>query len=130
MVVDWGSNFMMKKIFFLIFLLGLYGCKNKASDLVDVGWLYEANPLEDFKESVNRDDYRFVGIYGYSITVPGVKLKCIDVDKDVKLIEGTSDSYSSYEEEKFNAVAKVYADYYNFQLMKYLESKNLYTCKD
>ena len=122
MVVHWGSNCMMKKILFLIFLLGLFGCKNKASYSVDVGWLYEANPLEDFKESVNRDDYRFVGVYGYSLTVPGVKLKCIEIDKDVKPIEATSDSDSSYEEEKFNAVAKVYAAYYNFQLIKYLES--------
>lgn len=125
----WGSSRLMKKIFILIFLFSLYGCKNTASDSIDVVWLYEANPLEDFKESVNSNDYRFVGVYGYSLTVPGVALKCIDIEKDVKPIEGTSDSYSSYEEEKFNAVAKVYADYYNFQLIKYLESKNSFTCK-
>lgn len=120
----------MKNILFLTFLFSLYGCRNTTSDSVDVSWLYEASPLEDFKEAVNREDYRFIGIYEYSLVVPGVKLKCIDVEKDVKLIEGTSDSYSSYEEEKFNVVAKVYADHYNFQLRKYLEGKSLFSCEE
>ena len=117
---------------FIILLLVVYGCQDSAFNTtsVNVNWLYKANPLDDFKEAIERDDYRFVGVYGYSLTVPGVKLKCIDAAKDVKPIEGTSDSSSSYEEEKFNAIAKVYADYYNFQLIKYLEDKRLFSCEE
>lgn len=113
-------------------LLTVYGCQNSDSNAtsVDVNWLYNADPLDDFNEAVKINDYRFIGVYGYSLNVPGVKLKCLDAERDVKPIEGTSDSSSSYEEEKFNAVAKVYADYYNFQLKKYLEGKNLFSCDE
>lgn len=91
---------MNKKIFLLLFILITYGCQESEFDTTskDVDWLYRANPIDDFIDSVEHNDYRFVGIYGYSLTVPGVPLRCIDVKKDVKPIEGTSDSYSSYEE--------------------------------
>lgn len=34
----------------------------------------------------------------------------------------------SYEERKFNALAQVYADDYNFHMMIYLKDKGLYNC--
>lgn len=123
---------MNKKIFLLISLLVIYGCQNSEFDTTskDMDWLYRANPIDDFEKAVKHNDYRFVGIYGYSITVPGIPLKCLNIKKDVKPIEGTSDSSSSYEERKFNAIARVYADDYNFQLLKYLEGEKLFICNE
>lgn len=112
--------------------LGVCGCQSTDSNnsTIDVGRLYVADPLDDFRKSVENKDYRFVGIYGYALSVPGVNPICIDPDRDVKLIEGTSDTYSSYEEEKFNVVARVYADHYNFQLKQYLKGRNMYSCDE
>ena len=110
----------MKEISCVIVFLIICGCQGDFSGTTEAetAWLYKADPLEELKEAIKLNDYRFIGIYRYSLTVPGVPLKCIDLETDVRPIKGTSDAFSSYEEEKFNAIATVYADYYSFQLKK------------
>ncbi len=121
---------MIMRFFVFFVFFSVLGCENSDlnSTVVDVNWIYEANPVDDVKKAVEVNDFRFLGVYGYSLIVPGLKLECIDIEQDVKPIEGTSDSYSSYEEEKFNAVAKIYADYYNFQLMRHLKDNEIFNC--
>lgn len=46
------------------------------------------------------------------------------------MMPGNSEVIFSYEEKKFDALAQVYAESYNFQMMIYLKDKGLYKCKN
>lgn len=59
-------------------------------------WLYNADPDNDFEVAIAKKDYRFIGVYGYSLDVPGVLIKCLDREKDIKPIEGTTDTVMGY----------------------------------
>lgn len=120
----------MKNITLIFLLLVVYGCQDSGNmeSSTDGDWIYSADPYSDFTNAIEREDYRFIGIYGYSLSVPGVSLNCINVETDVRSIEGTSDTNSSFEEAKFNALAKVYAEYYNFQMKKYLQDTGSFDC--
>lgn len=101
---------------------------NTSSPKIDLNYLYYANPAEDVKDAISKKDYRFYGIYGASLRVPYISRKCINVDKDIKIMAGNSEVTISYEEKNFNALAQVYAENYNFHMMIYLKDKGLYQC--
>jgi hypothetical protein len=99
---------------------------NSSSSKIDLNYLYYASPAEDVKSAIGKKDYRFYGIYGASLRVPYISRECINVDKDVKMMTGNSEVVFSYEEEKFNSLAQVYANNYNFHMMIYLKDQGLY----
>ena len=120
----------MKKITLVFLLFSICGCQ-ELGEIVsgrDGSWIYSADPYDDFVNAMQSGDYRYLGIYGYSLSVPGISLDCVSLEKDVRPIEGTSDTNSSFEEAKFNALAKVYAEYYNFHVRHFLEEKGAFNC--
>ena len=124
---------MYKTLVLILFLL-VAGCEQtdfeKAQENIieEMGWLYKANPLDDYEEALKRKDFRFIGIYGYSIYVPGVSLKCLDYDKDINPIKGTSDAVIGYEHSKLIAIARTYAEFYNFRMKMYREENHGFEC--
>jgi len=77
-----------------------------------------ANPEKDFRRAIARHDFRFVGVAGFALDVPGVPDYQTRSWKTngVKVIAGTSD----VGHRDFNAAARVYATRHNAALLKYL----------
>lgn len=110
-------------------LLVISGCESQSSSReLNPDWLYDAVPMTDALKAIEQGDFRFRGVYSYSLIVPGVKMECIDIDTDIFPIEGTSDASSTYEERKFNALAMIYADVYNLQMKSHLEAIGEFSC--
>ena len=113
----------------LLLLVLISGCESQSSSKeLNPDWLCNASPMTDALEAIEKGDFRFRGVYSYSLIVPGVEIECIDIDADVLPIEGTSDASSNYEERKFNALAMIYADVYNLQIKSYLEAIGEFSC--
>jgi hypothetical protein len=77
-----------------------------------------ANPERDCQRAIARNDFRFVGVAGYALDVPGVPDYQTRYWKSngVKVIAGTSD----VGQRDFNEAARAYARRYNAALLKYL----------
>lgn len=126
---------LLKISVWLVFCL-LYGCTDSSIDVdnakavSELSWLFDANPEEDFYNAVDEKDYRFIGVNSYSLFVPRVSIRCLDIDENVKTLRGTADAVNSYEHAKLMAIAKVYADYYNLRMRAYLEDAGLFSCND
>ena len=86
--------------------------------------------IESYNAFYNKKDYRFMGVYGYSLSVPGLIGECEYSYEDINPIEGTSDYRESYEEQLFNSVAQTYASNYNFLMQMYLVENNLISCDE
>jgi len=90
----------------------------------DMGWLYKANPSVDAEKAIKDGDFRYIGIYGYTLSVPGVDGSCLrdksgEMSMDssnVKPIGGTSDVVVNYEHAKLIAIAREYAYFYNVRI--------------
>ncbi len=87
-----------------------------------------ASAIDDFNEAIQNKDFRFIGILEYSLVVPGVKNYYEGYDKSngVKIIEGTSDSFTYKDSSNFKNTEffKKYAVSYNNLLLGYLEKNN------
>ncbi|MCP5161202.1 MAG: hypothetical protein H6999_05005 [Hahellaceae bacterium] len=128
----------MKRLLAVILCLTLISCSSYRDDRntlavrEKMGWLYDANPNEDALSSISRGDYRFVAVYGYSLVIPGVPMDCFssfaEIEKWTKPIDGTSDAVDNYEHAKLNEIARVYAGWYNVQILIYLKDKNYFDC--
>ena len=124
----------MKLIVILISMLLISSCEKSDSETQlekvqeVMGWLYEANPEHDVQVAIENGDFRFMGVYGYSIVVPRIDTKCLDYEKDINPIKGTSDAIESYEHAKLNAIARVYAGEYNFRMRIYKEENTEFKC--
>ena len=103
--------------------------KNQLETVHEVmGWLYEANPEHDVRAAIENGDFRFMGVYDYSIVVPRIDINCLDYEKDINPIKGTSDAIESYEHAKLNSIARVYAGEYNFRMRMYKEENTDFKC--
>lgn len=84
-----------------------------------------ANVLDDFNNAVKNGDFRFVGIMKFTLVIPGIPnyLGKYDKSNGVKIIEGTSDSYSLSDSIAFKNIDFYdnYAKSYNKLLLKYLD---------
>lgn len=82
----------------------------------------ESNYKLDFNDAVKKNDLRFVGVFGFTLIVPGVK----DYDEKysesngVKIIRGSSDSYEDSLELSRNVFFESYAESYNELLLDHL----------
>lgn len=86
-----------------------------------------ADPATDLETATKHGDYRFVGLMGYALIVPGV-------DKDLfhksyehkfgsKVIKGTSDYFEIPEQEELVRIGTAYAEQYNRLLEKEIANK-------
>jgi hypothetical protein len=76
------------------------------------------NPEKDCQFAIARHDFRFVGVAGFALDVPGVQDYQARYWKTngVKVIGGTGD----VGHRNFNKAARAYASRYNAALLKYL----------
>ena len=94
----------------------------------DLEWIMDADPREDFEQAIMKSDYRFMALYGITLSIPGLMKECLNVDTDTRPIDGTSEILYGYEHEKLMAVAHVYAGEYNSLMRRYLEETNGFVC--
>ena len=124
----------MKTIISIFLILLLAGCQetdyDKAINKIrsEMNWLNNANPDQDFEKAIRKKDYRFMGVYGYSLTTPGIDIKCLNYDKDINPIKGTSDAVLGYEHAKLIAIAVTYSKHYNFKMKEYLKENGKFNC--
>jgi len=84
------------------------------------------NPKMDLIIQIGRNNFRFIGLYGYTAYFPGIEKK----DRSYLnkygtfMIEGTSDSIESAKHEKFILKAKKYSEIYNSALLSFLKKYN------
>lgn len=88
-----------------------------------------ANADSDLVAAIKKKDFRFVGIYGYSIAIPGVDERiadyCVEHRGWLEMIEGTSDAITSKEQERLQLLAERYASQYNARLFEYMKTNGL-----
>jgi hypothetical protein len=118
----------MKLLIFLLVLFSLLGCEDKFDNRVtdELRWLLIADPEEDFEKSIADGDLRFVGVIGMSRTVPYFDEKCVTEEK-VRFIQ-ISDMVNSYEQEKLQAIAPIYAENFNLYMLKHWNAHGIKRC--
>ena len=104
--------------------------KEQQKYIKELVWVLDANPEADFQEAIAGEDYRFKGIYGYSITVPGLKLSCLDYVKDIEPLDGTTDAVLGYEHAKLIAVSRAYALFFNQSMLQYRVKEQGFSCDE
>jgi hypothetical protein len=92
-------------------------------------WLYSANPEKDYKNALKHKDYRFIGINGYSLYVPGLKIDCLNTEKDINTIQGTADTTVDNTHAQLNKIAIEYAKDYNLRMKHYREKYQGFKCE-
>ena len=84
--------------------------------VAELQWLKNANPIVDANKAIKNNDYKLLGVYGFSLTIPGVN-KPTEFEHQkkygVKPIEGTSDALKNKEHAELNRMAYEYAKKYN-----------------
>ena len=71
-------------------------------------WLNNADPDKDLEKAIAKSDFRFIGLYGYALFTPGVNINCLNRDKDINPIKGTSDALLGYQHHKLIAIGNVW----------------------
>ena len=97
-------------------------CSREVQQPFSLDDLYHANPIADAQKAIAKGDLHVYALYGHHPYTPNIKRGCIS-DEDIVPIEGTSDTYQSYEEAQFNTLASLYAEYYNSQIKFHLVKK-------
>ena len=124
----------MKNIIPIFLVLLLSGCQDTDYDKAikkvknEMNWLNNANPNQDFEEAIKKKDYWFIGIYGAKLITPAVNINCLNYEKDINPIKGTSDAVLGYEHAKLIAIATAYAKHYNFKMKVYLGRNGKFKC--
>ena len=121
----------MRNILLLLLLPLLVACQASEFEIAQEKYINEMDwlqPRDDVEKAIKNKDFRFMGIYGYSISVPDVKLKCLNLEKDINPIKGTTDAVIGYEHEKLIAIARVYARESNFRMKRYRETNQGFKC--
>lgn len=85
------------------------------------------NPKQDLTEKIGRDDFRFIGLYGYTTYYPGINEEDLPlIDKyGALLLEGTSDFIESEKHKELIQKAKQYAETYNTALLSRIKKHNV-----
>ena len=80
------------------------------------------DPEDDLQENLAKGDYRFIGIYGYTLFCPGAEeLAYGQIEKyGIRPIKGTSDTVASKEHGQLIESATQYAKRYNQALIRKL----------
>ncbi len=124
------------RILLIINLLALIllGCeksdfeKHEEQIINEMGWLFDANPMFDATNAIDRGDFKYRGVYGVGAIVPGLDKFCLDLEKDVIFIKGTSDAMIGYKHQQLNALAHLYAREYNFTIIIHLSNSGVVSC--
>jgi len=117
-----SSDCKFRALFALAAIMVIPGCAGRESkcDSVDLSGLLaikHGDPIADEAKAFTSHDYRFVGVYGYVVVVPGMDEGSPLVRKYGKrIIEGTTDAPCDEEHSSLVDSAKKYAISYNKKL--------------
>ena len=81
------------------------------------------DPAREVQLALARRDHRFIGVCGYACFAPSPDGPVDVSHKELRVIEGTSDSPLNQDEERLNEVADAYATQYNQLLLAALGRK-------
>ena len=125
----------MRKLLVIILIFNLFACSEKSElekaaseDVKELQWILTASPKKDFLKAINKEDYRFLGVYGINNPVPSISKKCINIETDVKYIIGTSEVLLGYEHNKLNSIAFLYTEHYNSLMLYHLKTNKGFKC--
>ena len=91
--------------------------------------LVATDPLQMARNAVTEGTPQFLGVAGYTITVPGVDSPTCFIDRvQVRVIPGTTDVRCNREHSRLIERAMAYAEQYNSIVRKALQSKGKYHC--
>ena len=125
------------KMLYLLAVLLISACATKEYDPLDyyvdpgtgLRWLEDADPIKDFEISVYRSDFRFLGVYGEGLDLPGIPRHCLGSREDVRIIDWTTDEIFSEEHLRLKGVAEDYASRFNERMLEYLKENRNYKCE-
>jgi len=81
-----------------------------------------ASPTDDAYEAIRRNDFRFLAVKGYALTVPGIDdyHEWFGLKHKYRIIEGTTDTPRDNEDFRLQDRAIEYAKSYNLVIRDYL----------
>lgn len=101
-------------------------CPPQEKDLAELKALLQQNPEELAKEEAKLSSPAFYGVYGYSVSTPGLTndvMACLHQKAQIKHMPGTSDVLCSDEIVNLQPAAKSFAERYNSELASSMELK-------
>ena len=119
-----GENIMKKM--FLLFCLVVPALTCFAQNNIEkLRWVEKADAVADANTAIEKKDFRFLGIAGYTITFPGIpqeKQQELTNKYGSIIIEGTGDVVEGEEHIRLISLAKAYAETYNAFIINNLTS--------
>lgn len=103
--------------------VALADCK---SDLATLHKLLSQEPVASANAAIARGNLFFLGVAGYSVTVPGVESpKCSVLPNRIRVIEGTSDTPCGAEGARLQADTTTFAERYNAVVRAHLDRQHV-----
>jgi hypothetical protein len=97
------------------------GVCSPRSGATKLGLLKVDNAASDAVQAYKSGDHRLIGVYGYSVEIPGLRGDPYQYLRGVRMLEGTGDVFCTNEEEVLNKNARAYAKKYNEAMLKELK---------
>ena len=113
----------------VIFAFALLGCGRSPTactprkGVADLRSLKVDQAANDAASAFHSGNHRFLGVYGYSVEIPGLAGDPYLHVNETKMLEGTSDVFCTEEEEVLNKNARSYARKYNEAMLNLINSK-------
>jgi hypothetical protein len=122
------SELGMRILFAFVLLCFLLACSESQTNKDEYEWILTADPESDAISAARSGDRTLIGLSGLFVNViPDVTGSPCKKPKDVRYFR-IDDVIDSYAETKFNALAPVYAEHYNYYLRKYFDAKGQDIC--
>lgn len=112
----------MKTFIFILFLMLIFSCNGVERE--DISNLYFADPTKDLEEDIKAGSLKFKGVAGLRTYYP-LADECLLEEFGGEVLSRTAEVLESYEQQKLQAIAVVYAENYNLELSVYIETNNL-----
>jgi hypothetical protein len=106
--------------------MSTYAAEPEPDFVKQLQWVENADPVADAKKAVDRSEFTFLGVYGFTWTIPGIdESKKFELRKKygLKIIEGTSDAVQGDEHTRLQGLATEYAKKYNLYLLEHIKTK-------
>ncbi|MEW8346802.1 MAG: hypothetical protein AB2687_00695 [Candidatus Thiodiazotropha taylori] len=118
-------------IYLLPFLIALTGCNNfEQNDPLErlvnsMAWIKSANPKIDAVTAYEQKDFRFLGITGYGLALPGLSssMTSIAIDEQKYKIIGYCEITEGQEHLDLCKLADNYAELYNIELLNLIRKR-------
>lgn len=115
--------------FITLFGLSLLGCGRPQSTCTPRKGMAELRSLkvdraaDDATLAFHSGNDQLLGIYGYSVEIPGLVADPYQHVNETKMLEGTGDVFCTEEEKALNENARNYAKKYNETMLGLIDSK-------